>query len=453
MEQMTARQIDPSIFKAYDIRGTYPDEIDEDVCYRIARAFVSSLGCKTVVVGHDMRETADTLVEATVRGITDQGADVVPIGLTSTPMYYYAVNLLKGDAGVMVTASHNPPAYNGYKMTGPEAIPSITFVSNDDLWQKASAGQFPSPDRKGSVQPKENVLDRYIEAVLENAGVANFGDLKIAVDAGNGMGGLILPKLFERVGNEPIKLFWEIDGRFPNHEANPLKLETLRWLQDAAVKEKADIGVAFDGDGDRVGFVDEKGETISGDLITALIARRMLRKKPGAKILYDIRSSWVVPEEIKAAGGIAVPCRVGHGLIKRQMRAEGGYFAGELSSHYYFSTFYYTDNGDLAFLNMVKLLLDEAKPLSELVAPLKRYFHTPEINSEVRDVGAKLAELKTIYAGGKMSELDGLTVEFDDWWFNVRPSQTEPLLRLNLEAKTKELMEEKTEELLRIIRS
>lgn len=450
---MTAREINPTIFKAYDIRGTYPDQIDEDVCYRIARAYVASQGWKRVVVGHDMRETGNVLVEATIRGITDQGADVVPIGLTSTPMYYFAVNLLKGDAGMMVTASHNPAGYNGFKMTGPEAIPSIAFMDNVELWRKACAGEFTDSKRKGTVHPEEDVLSRYIEAVIENAGISDFGGLKIAVDTANGMGGLILPKLFERVGNEPIKLFWEIDGSFPNHEANPLKLSTLKWLQESVTENKANLGAAFDGDGDRVAFVDENGEPVAGDLITALIAREMLKKKPGAKILYDIRSSWVVAEEIKAAGGVPIPCRVGHGLIKRQMRAEGGYFAGELSSHYYFSDFYYTDNGDLAFLNIVKLLLEEGKPFSELVAPLKRYHHTPEINSKVDDVEGKLALLKTMYEGGRFNELDGLTVEFDNWWFNVRPSQTEPLIRLNLEAKTKELMDEKTEEVLKIIRS
>ncbi len=450
---MTAREIDASIFKAYDIRGLYPSQIDEDVCYRIARAYVASIGCKRVVVGHDMRETAPQLVEATIRGISDQGAEVVPMGLTSTPMYYFGVNFLKGDAGMMVTASHNPGKYNGFKMTGPNAIPSITYISNEDLWKKACAGEFPEPAEKGKVLPQQNVLGDYIEAILENAGIRSFENLKIAVDTANGMGGLILPKLFETIGNNPIKLFWEIDGSFPNHEANPLNLETLKWLQESVVKNGAHLGAAFDGDGDRVAFVDEKGEPVPGDLITALIAREMLKQKPGSKVLYDIRSSWTVPEEIKAAGGIPVPCRVGHGLIKRQMRAEGGYFAGELSSHYYFSTFYFTDNGDLAFLYLVKLLLSEGKPLSELVAPLKRYYHTEEINSKVKNVAAKLAELEEVYSAGKMNKLDGITIEFEDWWFNVRPSQTEPLLRLNLEAKTKEMMEQKTDELLTLIRS
>lgn len=450
---MTPREIDPSIFKAYDIRGIYPDQIDEDVCYRTARAYVEFMGCKRVVIGHDMRTSADVLVAATIRGVIDQGADVVPMGLTSTPMYYFGVNYLKGDVGMMVTASHNPGQYNGFKLTGPGAIPSISYISNEDLWKRACAGNFAEPAAKGTVLPQENVLDQYIEAVLDNVGIRSFDNFKIAVDTGNGMGGLILPALFKAVGNDPIKLFWEIDGNFPNHEANPLNLSTLKWLQDAVTTNGANFGAAYDGDGDRVAFVDEKGEPVPGDFVTALIGVELLKKKPGAKIMYDIRSSWAVPEAIREAGGIAVPCRVGHGLIKKQMRAEDGYFAGELSSHYYFSDFFFTDNGDLTFLNLVKLMLEENKTLSELVAPLKKYYHTPEINSKVANVQDKLDELKKVYAGGKLNELDGITIEFPDWWFNVRPSQTEPLLRLNLEAKTEDMMNEKTEEVLKLIRS
>lgn len=451
--QMTERQIDPSIFKAYDIRGLVPQQLDEDVAYRIGRAFVTALKCRRVVVGHDMRESAHEIGGATIRGILDQGADVVPIGLTSTSMYYYAVNKLNVDAGVMVTASHNPSEYNGYKMTGPEAIPSISFVSNEKLHQMASAGDFPEPEQKGKLQQAVNVLDDYIEAVLDNARIRSFGGLKIVVDAGNGMAGLTLPTLFDKVGSQAVSLYWELDGGFPNHEANPLKLETLEALQKTVVAEKADLGVAYDGDADRVAFVTEKGDPVSGDLITALIAREMLQKNPGAKIMYDLRSSRVVKEEIEKAGGIAVKCRVGHGLIKKQMRTEGGYFAGELSSHYYFSDFFYTDNGDLAMLNVIKLLCEEGKPISEIIAPLRRYYHSGEINSEVHDMKGKLAILETTYAGGTMLKLDGLSVDFDNWWFNVRPSNTEPLLRLNLEANTAELLEEKKEELLRIIRA
>jgi phosphomannomutase len=452
--QLGKKAINRGIFKAYDIRGLYPQEIDDDDAYRIARAFVVALGCKRVVVGHDMRESAVTFEAATTRGLVDQGADVIPIGLSSTPMYYFAVNYLNGDAGVQCTASHNPAEYNGYKMTAEKAIPSIARVSNDRLYEMACAGDFPEPPAKGKVLDEVNVLDAYTDAVLDNAGIRSFGDLRIVVDCANGMGGYILPSIFEKVGNKPVRLYWRLDGRFPNHEANPLKTETLLALQDRVVDERADIGVAFDGDGDRVAFVDEKGQIVPGDFVTALIAREMLKLKPGAEILYDLRSSWVVPEEIEAAGGKAIECRVGHGLIKKQMREEGGYFAGELSSHYYFSTFFTTDNGDLAMLNMIKLLLHEGKPLSEIVRPLRRYFHSGEINSEVHDIPAVLKRLEDKYgpAAKRVTTIDGYKAEFDDWWFNVRPSNTEPLIRLNLEAKTKETMDEKVAELLGEIR-
>lgn len=452
--QLGHKDINRSIFKAYDIRGLYPQEMTDEDAYRIARAYVAALGCKRVVVGHDMRESAETFEAATIRGIIDQGADVVPIGLTSTCMYYFAVNHLDGDAGVMCTASHNPAEYNGYKMTGKGAVPSIALIDNDKLWESACKGDFPEPAAKGTLHEPVSVIDDYIEAVLSNVGIRSFGNLKIVVDCANGMGGFILPKLFEAVGNEPTRLYWRLDGSFPNHEANPLKIETLLALRDRVVDERADIGIAFDGDGDRVAFVDEKGQVIPGDFVTALIARQMLKKQPGAKILYDLRSSWTVPEEIEKAGGTAVECRVGHGLIKKQMRAEGGYFAGELSSHYYFSDFYTTDNGDLAMLNLLKLVIDEGKKVSDIVAPLHRYFHSGEINSEVKDIPAVLAKLKEKYGpmAKRITEIDGYKAEFEDWWFNVRPSNTEPLIRLNLEAKTREKKEEKVAELLAIIR-
>jgi phosphomannomutase len=446
------QQIDPTIFKAYDIRGTYPDQFNEDVAYRIAHAFAQKLAPALTVVGQDMRTSGPALVEPVTRGLTEQGSDVVQIGLTSTPMYYHSVNALNGDAGVMITASHNPEQYNGFKLTGPKAIPSIAFVSNDDLYRIANSGEFEAPYGTGKLRGSVSTLDGYIEAVLSTSGVTDFGGLKIVVDAGNGMGGMILPKLFEGKNCTVYPLYWEIDGRFPNHEANPLKEETLTALKQKVIEVGANLGVAYDGDGDRVGFVDEKGETVPGDMITALIAKEMLKEKPGALIMYDLRSSWAVKEEIEKAGGKAIMCRVGHGLIKRQMRENGAYFAGELSSHYYFQNFYITDNGDLAMLKIIQLLVDEKEPLSEMVRPIMRYFHSPEINSTIKDVNAKLAELKERYKDGHQIELDGLTVEYDDWWFNVRPSQTEPLLRLNAEAKTEAKMEEKVKELLDIIR-
>ena len=447
------QQIDPSIFKAYDIRGTYPDQFNEDVAYRVARAFAQKLNPRLTVVGRDMRVSGPALMEPVMRGLMEQGSDVIDIGMASTPMYYYSVNALNGDAGMMITASHNPERYNGFKMTGPKAIPSVGLVSNEELYRIANAGVFEKAERAGQFQGSVSTLDGYVEAVLKTAGVKDFGGLKIVIDAGNGMSGMILPKLFEGANCTVYPLYWEPDGTFPNHEANPLKEETLTALKRKVLETGARLGVAYDGDGDRVGFVDEKANTIHGDIITALIARMMLKEKPGATIMYDLRSSWAVKEEIEKAGGRPFMYRVGHGLIKTKMREIGAYFAGELSSHYYFSNFYVTDNGDLAVLKIIQLLVDEGKPLSELVAPIMRYFHSPEINSKVKDVAAKLAEIRERYKDGRIIELDGVTVEYNDWWFNVRPSQTEPLLRLNVEAKTQAEMEAKVEELLEIIRA
>ena len=447
------QEIDPTIFKAYDIRGTYPEQFNEDVAYRIARAFAQKLKPKLTVVGRDMRTSGLALLDSVTRGLIEQGSDVIHIGLASTPMYYYSVNALNGDAGMMITASHNPEQYNGFKMTGPNAIPSIGFVSNEELYRIASSGEFEEPERTGRLKGSVCTLDGYVEAVLKTSRARDFGGVKIVVDAGNGMGGMVLPKLFEGANCTVYPLYWEIDGRFPNHEANPLKEETLVALKQKVLETGAHLGVAYDGDGDRVGFVDEKGNSIPGDMITAFIAREMLKEKPGATIMYDLRSSWAVKEEIEKAGGKPYMYKVGHGLIKVKMREIGAYFAGELSSHYYFSNFYVTDNGDLAMLKMIQLLVHEGKSLSELVKPIMRYFHSPEINSKVKDVAAKLAEIKERYKDGRIIELDGLTVEYDDWWFNVRPSQTEPLLRLNVEAKTQPKMKAKVEELLDIIRS
>ncbi|NLN75121.1 MAG: phosphomannomutase/phosphoglucomutase [Armatimonadetes bacterium] len=453
--QLGPREINKNIFKAYDIRGLYPQEIDDDAAYRIARAYVSLIDCKRVVVSHDMRESADQFEAATIRGLIDQGADVVPVGLASTPMYYFAVNHLKGDAGVQCSASHNPAEYQGYKMTGPGAIPSIALVDNETLYKRACEGNFAEPKQKGTLHEQVDVLDAYCDAVLDSVDIHDFKDLKMVIDCANGMGGHILPVLCKKVGSDPVRLYWRLDGSFPNHEANPLKTETLLALRDRVVDEQAYLGVAFDGDGDRVAFTDEKGGIIPGDFITALIARAMLEKNPGETILYDLRSSWIVPEEIEKAGGKAIECRVGHGLIKKQMREEGGFFAGELSSHYYFSDFFTTDNGDLAMLYVIKMLLADGRPMSEIVDPLRRYFHSGEINSDVKDIPAVLKRLKDKYgpAAKRVTEIDGYKAEFEDWWFNVRPSNTEPLIRLNLEAKNKAKMEEKVAELLNEIRS
>ena len=447
--------INRDIFKAYDIRGLFPGDWSCEDGYKIARAFVSIAKCKSIVVGHDMRDTAPELVDSIINGVLDQGCDVYNIGLTSTPMYYFAVNKLVADGGIQATASHNTKEYNGLKMVIKGAIPAVGVIDNDELWSCANNETYPLLDKKGVIREVSvDILDSYCEAVLDCADIRDFQGLKIAVDCGNGMGGFVLPTLFEKLGCQPIKLYWRLDGSFPNHTANPLDENTLLALKDVVVDNDCDLGIAYDGDADRVGFVDEKGNVIPGDFVTALIGCELLKSNPGKIIMYDLRSSWSVKEAIELAGGVAKMCRVGHGPIKTQMRAENGFFAGELSSHYYFQDFFVTDNGDLAMLNFVKLLLDSKKKASELTAPLKKYFKTPEINSKVVDTKSVLSKIEEIYTpiAKAVFYLDGFSAEFADWWFNVRASNTEPLIRLNLEAKNNALKEEKAKELLDLIR-
>ena len=444
----------PDIFKAYDIRGTYPDQFDEKAAYLIARAFAKAIGPKVAVVGHDMRTSADTIAPEVIRGLLDSGVDVWDIGLSSTPLYYYCCNVLEADLGLQLTASHNPAGYNGFKPTGSRAIPSISYVSNLEIREIANAEQWDEPAQKGKLLGKKDLLDDYIKAVCDVAGVHSAGKLKIVIDTANGMGGYVVPKLMEALGADVIPLFWELDGTFPNHEANPLDESTLEDLKKKVLETGADLGVSYDGDADRVKFVDEKGQSIPGDMTTALLAQQILSTHKGATILYDLRSSWSTKEAIEEAGGVAKMSKVGHGLIKGQMREEDAIFAGELSSHYYFKDFFVTDNGDLAVLNLIGLLLASGKKLSELWTPLKKYYHSGEINSKVPDVNVKLKELEDKYAsdGKNVLHLDGLTVEFEDWWFNVRPSNTEPLLRLTLEATDEATMLARQEELLKLIR-
>lgn len=448
----SAGKIDKSIFRAYDIRGTYPDQFNEDIAYRIVRAYAQKLKPKTTVVGRDMRLSGPALIESVIRALVDAGSDVISIDMTTTPMYYYAVNALGADAGVSVTASHDPEQYNGLKLTGPKAVPSVEFVSDDDLYLLASAGDFEKPSSSGNVREAGDLLASYVEAVKKTSGLEDFGGLKLVVDAGNGMDGVVLPALFHDTNCVVTPLYWTPDGRFPNHEANPLKEETLKDLKQKVLETGANLGVAYDGDGDRVGFVDETGCHIPGDIMTAIIAREMLKAKPGATIIYDLRSSRAVAEEIEKAGGKPLMYKVGHGLIKPKMAEVGAFFAGELSCHYYFSDFYTTDNGDLAMLRVMRAILTEGKPLSEMAMPIMRYSHSLEMNSTVPDVPGKMDQLKEIYKDGRQIQLDGLTVDYDDWWFNVRPSQTEPLLRLNVEADSRDKMIAKAQELLTVIR-
>jgi len=446
-----------TIFKAYDIRGIYPNEINEDIIYSIGRAFVLFLNARQIAVGRDIRQSGDALYSALKKGITDQGADVYDLGLSTTPMVYYASGKLEVDGALMLTASHNPAEYNGLKLCRREAIPIGENSGLKEIQKIAEEKNFPAPAKKGKEEEmdlKKEYLD-YLFSFL-NLGKKKF---RLVIDTANAMGILELD-IYRRLPEnlEVSVLYDQFDGTFPNHEANPLKTETLKDLQKKIIEEKADLGIAYDGDGDRIGFVDEKGKIIPMDLITALIAEVILKKKPSAKILYDLRSSMAVKEIIEENGGQALECRVGHALIKKQMREEKAVFAGELSGHYYFEENFKAEAGSLPAIYLLNLMAQTNKPISELVQKSRRYFHSGEINNEVRNKESVLEKLKKIYSAGKLNEMDGIKISFWDnpagqkWWFNVRPSNTEPVLRLNLEADNSNLLVEKKEELLKIIR-
>jgi len=435
-----------SIFKAYDIRGIYPSELDEETAYKIGRAFVSFLDCKTVVIGRDMRLSSPSLFEALAKGITEQGADVIDIGLSITPMLYFAVKEFKYDAGIIITASHNPKEYNGLKLVTKAAFP----VYGDDIQKiKKLLNKFKESKKKCRII-KKDVLHDYINSNFKSVDVKKLKSMRIVVDAGNGMGGLVFPKFFDKIDVGVVPMFWELDGEFPNHVPDPLKPENLEDIRKKIKDEKADLGIAVDGDCDRIIFIDEKADIIPADLITALVSEELLKKNPGSAILYDLRSSMIVEELIEKNKGKAVMCRVGHSFIKKQMRDEKAIFAGELSGHYYFKDIGYFEGPLLVVLYVLKILTEKNKKISELIVPLKKYHATGEINFEVKNKQKKMNELVEKYKKNakEVSYLDGIKLEFADWWFNVRPSNTEPLLRLNLEAKTKELMEKKKKELV-----
>jgi phosphomannomutase len=438
-----------AIFKAYDIRGTVPDQLNPELAYGIGRGSAHFLGAETVVVGRDARTHSPELTEALIRGINDEGVSVVELGLVSTPMLYFAVEELGAGGGIMVTASHNPGEYNGFKICREHAIPigEASGLKEIESLTAERASLAPSDQRGG--RSTADVVDGYVEHVL---GVgSDCLELKVAIDCGNGMASVGLEKLLERLPLEVERLYFEPDGTFPNHEADPLKVENLRDVGDAVRRVGADFGVAFDGDGDRSVFVDEQGEAIASDLMTAILAREQLRRSPGGIVLYDLRSSRAVAEEIEMAGGVAQICRVGHSFVKAQMRETGAIFAGELSGHTYFrfSDRLMADDGTAAFVALLDVLAAEKKPLSEIVAPLRRYHASGEINRRVKDTQALLAEIQAEHEGApEVSTLDGLLVRYEDWWFNLRPSNTEPVLRLNLEAGSEGRMVEERDRLV-----
>lgn len=436
------------IFKAYDIRGRYPDELDEATAERIGNAFVRLLAAERVAIGRDMRLSSASLARAFAKGAIAGGAEVTDIGMVSTPLLNYAVAAGGFDGGAMVTASHLPGEMNGLKLDRENAIP----LSGDrDLpLLEARVGEETVARAGGSCR-RIDMLGDYIGKV---AGfVRNPRPLTIVVDAGNGMAGPEVPRLFERVPAwRHIGLYLDPDGRFPHHHANPLDPETTRELQDRVVAEGADFGVAFDGDADRCGFIDERGERVREDLVTGLIAAFLLEENPGATVLYDLRSSRAVPEAIEGAGGRAVRSRVGHAFIKARMREEDAIFAGELSGHYYYRDMGFTDNGLLTMVMVANIIAASGKTLSELIRPLDRYPSTGEINLHVSDPETVFAVLAVRYRDGGLDHLNGLTVGYPDWWFNIRRSHTEPVVRLNLEADTAGLLDEKRREVLSVIR-
>ena len=435
------------IFKAYDIRGVYGDTLTDEVAYSIGRAFVTFLECRTVVVARDMRSHSEMVFAALARGLVEQGADVIDVGIVSTPMSYFANGKLGADASIMITASHNTGEWNGFKMCRREAIPISGPTGIETIEDIITHDAFaPAAQTPGSIRQADIVAD-YHAHIRKHAAIHR--PLRIAVDYANGMGiveGRALDGLFEI---EP--LFDTLDGSFPNHEANPLKLDTLNELQATVRKGGFDFGIAFDGDADRVGFVDEQGDVVPMDMITALIAKMMLRRQKGA-VFYDLRSSQAVRQVIEENGGVALMSRVGHAFIKQQMREADAIFAGELSGHYYFRENFFAESAALAVLYVANLVSESDEALSQLIRPMQRYFGSGEINSIVDDYQRVLGLLRAKYPSGKCSELDGLSIELDGWWFNVRPSNTEPLVRLNLEAATRAMMEEKRDEVLAVIR-
>jgi phosphomannomutase len=443
--------LDPKVFKAYDVRGLYGSDLDEAGAYAIGRAFVEQFEPARIAVGRDMRLSSPAMAAAVIEGAADAGADVLDVGLVGTEMVYFTVGDRGLDGGIMVTASHNPKQYTGMKIVRAGALPVGGESGLLDVRDRAVAG-FGEVGKRGEVV-EEDVYPAFVAKVLSFVDADALRPLRVVIDAANGMAGTMLPPVLDRLPVDAVRCHFEPDGSFPNHEPNPLLPENREFIVARTREEGADLGVAYDGDADRCFFVDDTGEFVPGDFVTALLAEVMLEKEPGGKVIYDVRASWAVPEAISQAGGEPLVNRVGHAYIKHRMRKEGAVFGGEVSAHYYFRDFSQADSGVLPFLLMLELISKRGRKLSEILAPYRsRYFITGEINSTVTDVAAKLLELQEHFGRqGRVSHLDGVSVDADDWHFNVRPSNTEPLLRLNLEARSQELMERKRDEVLAVI--
>jgi phosphomannomutase len=440
------------IFKAYDIRGTYPDQLDETTGFHVGYYFKDLLDDEdlalgpVVVVSRDMRSHSVPLAQAVKNGLRARGVAVIDIGIADTPQNYFATGFLGASGGIQITASHNPAVYNGFKMSRRNAIP-VSYENGIDRLERLVLDTDVATDLPPEAGEEVRAVFADYTAHILGELVDSEPRLKLAADAANGMGTLYLP-ILERLNLDVVPLYFELDGTFPNHEANPLKAENLVDVERAVKEHGCDFGVAFDGDADRAIIIDEKGDSISADMITGLLAPRFLRDDPGAAIVYDLRSSWSTKEAIEEAGGRAIRERVGHSFIKATMRRYDSPFGGELAGHFYYRRNYTADSSIGTLIEVLNHLRETGKPLSELIAPLKRYFATGEINFKVEDKEGMIRHLGEVFADGRIDHLDGITVQYDDWWFNVRPSNTEPYLRLVLEGRTQELMDEKRDLLL-----
>ncbi|HXV57589.1 MAG TPA: phosphomannomutase/phosphoglucomutase [Gaiellaceae bacterium] len=449
--------LDPKVFKAYDVRGIYPSELDEEGARAIGRAYVEQFEPKAIAVGRDMRLSSPCMHAAFVQGASEAGADVLDVGMIGTEMLYQAVGELGLDGGATVTASHNPKDYTGMKIVRRGALPvgadSGLLEIRDRALSIAAGARGQTPDVAGKVERRDTYGD-FVRKVMSFVDTEAVGRLRVVIDAANGMAGPMLAPILERLPVDAVRCSFEPDGSFPSHEPNPLLPENREFIVAKVTEERADLGIAFDGDADRCFFVDDTGEFVPGDFVTALLAEAMLEKEPGGTVIYDVRASWAVRDTVEKLGGKPVMSRVGHAYIKLLMREVDAVFAGEVSGHYYFRDFYQADSGTIPALLLLELVSKRGQKLSEILRPLRgRYFITGEINTPVADVALTVQELKEHFAGqGEISHLDGISVTADDWHLNVRPSNTEPLLRLNLEALDRNLMERKRDEALAVIR-
>jgi phosphomannomutase len=449
--------VNPGIFKAYDIRGVYPGEIDERLAHLAGRAFVAYLGARRIGVSRDMRLSSPSLAEAFVDGARHQGADVVDYGMLGTDMMYFAVCRDGLDGGAQITASHNPKQYNGVKLVGRGAAPLSGEAGISDMRDMIVGGTIPAPAGTRGGHARADVLDDYVETILSFIDPSIVRPFHAVLDGGSGMAGLVAPRLFDRLPCRTTRLCFEVDGTFPNHEANPLIEENRRDITERVIAEGADIGIAWDGDADRCFFIDGSGEFIAGDFVTALLAEAFLLKHPGARIVYDVRASHAVKDTVARHGGQALMNRVGHAFFKKRMREDDAVFGGEVTGHYYFRDFHFADNGFIPALLILELMSKKGLTLRDLLAPLReKYFISGEINTQVGSMATvemKLEGLAGRYADGHVTRMDGVSVEYSDWHFNVRPSNTEPLLRLNLEATTPGAMAARRDEVLAFIRA